>query len=143
MSDPASSDRPVPMRKRRGDAGEALAARHLQAAGLIILERGYRRRVGEIDLIAVEPASGTLVFVEVRYRASMASGGPLASIDARKRVRLMRTVRAWLAARRADPRRPVRIDVVGITSSSRDLDPREWQRVDDVALRWVRHALSD
>ena len=133
---------PTTGRQRRGAAAEALAARHVQAAGLMILEHNYRRRVGEIDLVAVQPADGTLVFIEVRYRATLSHGGPLASVDARKRARLLRAVRAWLAARRCDPRRAVRIDVIGITRSSTPERPG-WERVEGLALRWVRDAVVD
>lgn len=130
------------VRQRRGSEAEALAGRQLQAAGLFILERGFRRRVGEIDLIAVEPGAGTVVFVEVRYRASMSHGGPLASVDARKRTRLLRAGRAWLAARRVDPRRPIRIDVIGITSTAAAAGNPDWHRVEGYAMCWVRDAIQ-
>jgi len=90
----------------------------------------------------VEPATGTVVFVEVRYRASLSHGGPLASIGHAKRLRLLRASRAWLAARRVDGRRPIRIDVVGVTSPSAVRDEPGWHRVEGRALIWVRHAVE-
>ena len=79
----------------RGDAAENLAAAFLQRAGLILVERNYRCRFGEIDLIAREGA--TLVFVEVRMRSSERFGGAAASITAAKRMKLLRTARFYLA----------------------------------------------
>ncbi|MFI4953220.1 MAG: YraN family protein, partial [Burkholderiales bacterium] len=70
----------------RGAAAEALAAEFLQARGLAIIERNYRCRGGEIDLIARD--GETLIFVEVRLRSSAAFGGAAASITAAKRKRL-------------------------------------------------------
>ena len=72
--------------RQRGNAAEDVALAHLQAAGLRLVERNYRtpgRGGGEIDLIVREP-DGTLVFVEVRSRASRAFGGAGASISAAK-----------------------------------------------------------
>jgi putative endonuclease len=79
----------------RGDAAENLAAAFLQRAGLTLVERNYRCRFGEIDLIAREGA--TLVFVEVRMRSSERFGGAAASITAAKRTKLLRTARFYLA----------------------------------------------
>ena len=64
----------------RGKDAEARAARYLEGRGLTIVERNYRSRYGEIDLIARDGA--TLVFVEVRARASNTFGGAAASITA-------------------------------------------------------------
>ena len=96
-----------------GDAAEAAAARFLVARGLVPLARQYVRRVGELDLVMVEPGTGTIVFAEVRYRTSNARGGAALSVDARKRRRLRATASAWLQ-RHADPRRAARIDVLGL-----------------------------
>ena len=60
-----------------GDAAEDRALRHLQDQGLQVLQRNYRtpgRGGGEIDLI-MQDADGTVVFVEVRHRASGEHGG--------------------------------------------------------------------
>ena len=79
----------------RGEAAEDLAAAFLQEAGLILVERNYRCRFGEIDLIARE--GSTLVFVEVRMRSSERFGGAGASITVAKRTKLLRTARFYLA----------------------------------------------
>jgi putative endonuclease len=79
----------------RGEDAENLAAAYLQRAGLTLVERNYRCRFGEIDVIARDGA--TLVFVEVRMRSSERFGGAAASITAAKRMKLLRTARFYLA----------------------------------------------
>ena len=79
----------------RGKDAEARAATFLESHGLHIIERNYRGRYGEIDLIARDGA--TLVFVEVRARGSDAFGGAAASITASKREKLTRTALQYLA----------------------------------------------
>jgi len=79
----------------RGADAENLAAAFLQQQGLRLVARNYRCRFGEIDLIAREGA--TLVFVEVRMRASARFGGAAASITAAKRRKLLRTARHYLS----------------------------------------------
>ena len=75
------------------------------------MERNFRCRAGEIDLIALD--GSTLVFVEVRSRRGDLVGTPFESVDPRKQARVTRVARHFLAARGfAD--RDVRFDVVGI-----------------------------
>ncbi|NMM78032.1 YraN family protein [Acidovorax sp. SRB_14] len=98
--------------RQRGNAAEDLALDHLQAAGLRLLARNYRtpgRGGGEIDLI-VRERDGTVVFVEVRSRASPAFGGAGASIGAAKRQRIVFAARHYLLRLGAPP--PCRFDVV-------------------------------
>ena len=105
--------------QERGEVAEASAARFLESRGLVVLDRGYVRRTGELDLICVDPTSRAVVFVEVRYRHSLQYGGPLQSITPAKTRRLRLTAHAWLQ-RHADPHRPARIDVVGISPAKAD-----------------------
>ena len=93
---------------RRGEAAENLAAAFLERSGLTILERNYRCRYGEIDIVARNGAQ--LVFVEVRARRSEAFGGAAGSITAAKRRRLVAAARHYLAELRSD--RACRFDVV-------------------------------
>jgi putative endonuclease len=79
----------------RGADAESLAAAFLQLQGLALVERNYRCRFGEIDLIARD--GDTLVFVEVRMRSSERFGGAAASITAAKQQKLLRTARHYLA----------------------------------------------
>src|SRR5262245_29915234 len=68
---------------RLGRAAEDIAARFLISQGLQVLQRNFRRRLGEIDLVARD--SDVLLIVEVRTRSSEQYGGAAASISARKR----------------------------------------------------------
>jgi len=83
---------------RRGEPAENLAAAFLEGQGLKVLERNYRCRFGEIDIVAASGA--VLVFVEVRARRSAAFGGAAGSITAAKRRRLVVAARHYLARRR-------------------------------------------
>ena len=100
--------------KQAGDEAEALALDYLRAAGLRLVERNYRtpgRGGGEVDLI-VRTADGTLVFVEVRRRATDRFGGAAASVGATKRRRIVLAARHYLMRLREPP--PCRLDVVAI-----------------------------
>lgn len=96
---------------QRGRWGEDFAARHLERLGLVIVERNWRCRTGEIDIIASD--DGTIVFCEVKTRSSEDFGSPLAAVTPRKLRRLRALASEWLRAH--DHRaRDVRIDVIGI-----------------------------
>ena len=82
------------IRQRIGNAAEELAARHLLAHGLYIVERNFRVRGGEIDLIARE--GRTLIFVEVRLRTRHDFGGAGASITGKKQQRIILAARHYL-----------------------------------------------
>jgi putative endonuclease len=109
-------------RQALGRRGEQLAATHLERQGWRIVERNFRTREGEIDLIAAR--SGTLAFCEVktliRRRGPPASGpaNPVEAVGAAKRSRVRRMARAWLAQSqngdRARSHRDVRLDVIGV-----------------------------
>ena len=104
----------IPNTRQAGDAAEAQALRHLQGAGLRLLERNYRtpgRGGGEIDLV-MQAADGTLVFVEVRQRAGSGHGGAAASVGGTKQRRIVLAARHYLQRWRAPP--PCRFDVVAI-----------------------------
>ena len=98
--------------KSRGDAAEAVALAHLQQAGLQLLHRNYRtpgRGGGEIDLIMCD-RDGTLVFIEVRQRASASQGGAGASISGVKQKRIIFAAKHYLMRLNTPP--PCRFDVV-------------------------------
>jgi putative endonuclease len=83
---------------RRGEPAEQLAAAFLESRGLKVLERNYRCRFGEIDIVAT--SGTTLVFVEVRARRSADFGGAAGSITGAKRRRLVAAARHYLARRK-------------------------------------------
>jgi putative endonuclease len=88
-------------KKIHGDLAEQRALTYLQRQGLTLITRNYQvaggrhRPGGEIDLIMREP-SGTLVFVEVRFRADASFGGAAASVDLTKRQRIVHAARHYL-----------------------------------------------
>jgi putative endonuclease len=114
--------------KRRGDAAEALATDYLAARGLRLLQRNFKtpgRGGGEIDLIMRAP-DGTLVFVEVRQRASSSHGGAGASITGVKQRRIIFAARHYLQRLASVP--PCRFDVVLVQCASKadDRPTIEW-----------------
>lgn len=99
-----------------------MAARFLEARGLIVVERNVTIGGVELDLIAQAPASAddpadTIVFIEVRSRDDEQAGAPIETIDRRKRARLRRGAVAWLCARDLWERVAVRFDVIGISGA--------------------------
>ena len=96
---------------RLGRRGEDAAERHLVSAGYRILERRYRTRFAEIDLIAED--GDTLVFIEVKTRSSLSFGRPAEAVDGRKRARIAGAASVYLA-RRAALDRACRFDVVEV-----------------------------
>ena len=106
----------------RGAAAEGLAARFLAARGLVIVQRNYRCRGGEIDLIVRD--GETLVFVEVRLRHNRAFGTAAESITAAKRRRLRLAARHYLARLGREP--PCRFDAVLLDALS--TESIEWLR---------------
>jgi putative endonuclease len=91
---------------REGARAEDLCAELLRRAGLTLVERNWRCRHGEIDLIAEDGA--TLVFAEVRMRTGSGFGGAAESVTAAKRARLMAAARLYLTRR---PQSSCRFDV--------------------------------
>jgi putative endonuclease len=98
----------------RGEEAEARACVFLESKGLEIIERNYRCRFGEIDIVA--RIGGAIVFVEVRARTSEAYGGAAGSITAAKRKRLLAAARHYLA--RHGGHRECRFDVVLMSGAS-------------------------
>lgn len=94
-----------------GDFGERVAAAHLEANGHRIVERNFRTREGEVDIIAERDS--TLVFVEVRTRRGEAMGGAAESITAAKAAHLLAVAAAYAQAR--DWSGDQRIDVIAIS----------------------------
>ncbi|MCV2359435.1 YraN family protein [Paucibacter sp. TC2R-5] len=113
-----------------GSAAEDLALRYLQQRGLRLVERNYRvaagpgARGGEVDLILGDK-DGTLVFVEVRARASLSHGGAAASVTPAKQRRLIYAAQHYLLSKASPP--PCRFDVLAI---------------DGEAIEWIQAAFE-
>lgn len=116
--------------QRRGRSMEDRACRHLQARGLVMLERNLSCKAGEIDLVARD--ANVLVFIEVRYRHTQRYGGGAASVDGGKQQRLIFAAKFFLPrlARRhfAGHIPACRFDVVSIRPAG---------------LTWIKAAFSE
>jgi putative endonuclease len=111
----------------RGRAAEDRACDYLAERGLVLLERNYRCRRGEIDLILRD--TDTLVFVEVRYRRQGRFGSAAESVDRYKQVRLAACARQYLQARSNTAWTVCRFDVVAIDGP-------------DYTIDWIRNAFA-
>ena len=98
-------------RQQLGELGEVLAVRELTARGYAILERRYRTRHGEIDIVCED--GGTIVFVEVRARATAEFGRAAETLTEAKKRRVTAMAVDYLARHRIT-NRPCRFDVVAI-----------------------------
>jgi putative endonuclease len=108
-----------------GSAAEASAADYLAERGLRVIERNFRVRGGEVDLVCLDGA--TLVFVEVRLRRHADFGGAAASITAAKQAKIALAARHWLARHGQYADSPCRFDCV---------------LLDGQNMEWLRDAFS-
>jgi len=111
----------------RGKDAEDRACHYLLARGLQLLQRNYRSKRGEIDLILQDKDS--LVFVEVRYRSHPRFGSAMESVDRRKQSRLIACAEYFMQAHPHTCQQPCRFDVVSITGASS-------------AIEWIPNAFS-
>ena len=114
--------------QRIGQRAEDVAADFLRTQGLEILERNYRRRLGELDIIARD--GDVLIIAEVRTRASDRYGGAAASVDGRKQQRLIRAAAQLLQQRKDFSQLRVRFDVL-VVSETGACSPM---------VQWLQHA---
>ncbi len=117
-------------RRQIGRTAEDIAASFLQAQGLELILRNYRRRLGELDLVARQ--ADVLVVAEVRTRATDTYGGAAESVDFWKQRRIVHATRQLLQQRRDLARLRVRFDVL-IVSDPAASTPR---------VEWIRHAFE-
>ena len=116
-------------RQELGRWAEDAAAAHLRAHGAQILHRNYRRRLGEIDLVAL--SQGVLIIAEVRTRSSDAYGGAAASIDGRKQRRIVRAAQQLLQQHPGYARLAVRFDALIVSGAAAAPE-----------VEWIRHAFE-
>jgi len=98
-------------RQQLGIEGERVAEKFLRKQRYAILQRNYRCRAGEVDLIALD--RGTVVFVEVKTRTQPEYGSPLEAVDRRKQRQIQRAAQYYVSANRLHDR-DLRFDVVGV-----------------------------
>jgi len=104
-----------------GSQAEDRALEFLRGRGLTLLERNWRCKAGELDLVMQD--GDTVAVIEVRSRRRDDYGSALESVDARKQLRLVRATRLWLARRPELAEQPLRFDVVTLDGGALD-----WQR---------------
>lgn len=107
--------RPPEARRAQGDAAEERACRHLDRSGFAIVERKYRTKGGEIDIVARK--GDVLVFVEVRSREVPGFGTPEESVTPAKRRRIVAAARHYLSNVPPASWREARFDVIAIDGS--------------------------
>jgi putative endonuclease len=115
---------PPEARRAQGDAAEERACRHLDRSGFTIVERNYRTRGGEIDIVARK--GDLLVFVEVRSREVPGLGTPEASVTPAKRRRIVAAARRYLSDVPPSSWREARFDVIAIDGSGDDAALRHY-----------------
>ncbi len=112
-----------------GHHAEDFACEYLQQQGLVLLDRHFSCRMGEIDLIMREKQ--TVVFVEVRSRTNLDGYDPIESVTFHKQQRLLRTGSLYLQKKGWHDKFYCRFDVVGITYLN-----------GVPQLRWIKHAFT-
>ncbi|MEW6368606.1 MAG: YraN family protein [Acidobacteriota bacterium] len=111
----------------RGGRGEDLAAERLVDLGMTILDRRYRNKFGEVDIVAED--GETLVFVEVKSRTSGTTGGePWEKVNPSKLRRICRVGEIYASERRMTDR-PMRVDMIGITCDGDNVSITHYQDV--------------
>lgn len=112
---------------RRGTEAETRAWHYLESRGLRLLQRNYRSRRGEIDLVLQDRDS--LVFVEVRYRRESRFGSGAESVDRHKQSKLIACAQHYLQVHPQMARQPCRFDVVAVSGT-------------DESVEWIRNAFG-
>lgn len=97
-------------KRRIGSEYEQRAEQYLMEKGYRILERNFRNRMGEIDIIASQ--KGVMVFCEVKYRTSSAFGSPLEAVDWRKQNQIRKVAQFYLMCHGRSEWTPCRFDVI-------------------------------
>lgn len=108
-----SPEPPLTGNKGTGNLGEELAANFLAARGYRILERNFRCRGGEVDIIARDPGDKSLVFVEVKARRGLTYGVPQLAVTPFKQRQISKAALTWLSKNRLHDTN-ARFDVIAI-----------------------------
>ena len=103
-------------RRRIGAEKERLVCEWLEKKGYQILERNFRCRMGEIDIVARE--GGYLAFIEVKYRGDVSCGLPEEAVDRRKQKAISQTALFYLRRYRYAETTPVRFDVAAVSDGA-------------------------
>jgi putative endonuclease len=113
----------------KGQYYEEQAVEYLQRAGLSVVERNFRCKLGEIDIICRQGEQ--LIFVEVRYRSNPGFGSPAASVNRGKQRKIIRTAQFYLQNRRQFRNKFCRFDVLALTPA---------RSCEEVDVQWLKNA---
>jgi putative endonuclease len=102
-----------PANKSTGDLGENIAASFLTKRGYNILERNFRCKGGEVDIVARDPKDKFLVFVEVKARRDLSYGVPQLAVNLFKQRQISKAALTWLSKKRLHDSN-ARFDVIAI-----------------------------
>ena len=98
--------------RKKGGTYEAVAAEYLISCGYNILEQNYRKRSGEIDIIAQK--DDVIIFCEVKYRSSNKQGDPLEAVGYRKQLQISKMAAHYMISHGLSSEASIRFDVIGI-----------------------------
>lgn len=118
-----------PFRFSLGDQGEILACNYLRQAGYEILEKNFRCKVGEIDVVAKR--KGKISFVEIKTRTSAAFGYPQEAVDKNKQKKLLKLA-AWYLKKRKIADHSIVFDVIAIC----------WEKGKEPTIRLIKDAFE-
>jgi putative endonuclease len=99
-------------RKRLGQEGEVIAEKFLKKKGYKLVQRNYRCKTGEVDLIALD--GKVIVFVEVKTRTDHRFGSPFEAVETHKQRKMIQAAQFFLHERKLE-QRDARFDVVGVS----------------------------
>ncbi len=116
--------------KRRGDLGEDAAARYLESRGLRVLDRNWRHRQWELDLVCRD--GDTLVFVEVKTRAAGSMATPADALTHKKQARLVKAASQYLTKNDLWDM-PCRFDLAGVIDTGRSMDVEHIENAFDLS----------
>ena len=100
-------------KKNLGNKGEQIASAYLEKIGYKILDKNFRKRTGEIDLIALDTEFDEIVFIEVKTRRGDSYGYPEESVSENKIEKITETANIWLEEKEKDDK-SWRIDIIAI-----------------------------
>ena len=102
---------PAPFRLSLGDRGEIAACGFLKEKGYKILDKNYKCKIGEIDIVAQR--DGRLAFIEVKTRTGLRFGTPQEAVDLRKREKIFKLAQWYMKEKKLESS-PVAFDVVAV-----------------------------
>ncbi len=101
--------------RKRGTYYEQVSIKWLENKGYTIVDKNYRCKIGEIDIIAMD--GNTIVFIEVKYRSNSKTGYPWESVGMIKQHRICQCAKWYLMCKHINESTPIRFDVICICGS--------------------------